>query len=117
MGHGTSDGMSMEGMIADMRRRSLVAALFSLPSVLWSPIGRAVLGFEVATPFGLRDEVWSLVLSLPVIGYSCSIFFVGAYQALRAHTLDMMVRVAVAVGAGGTYSVVVTLNDGGRRLL
>ncbi len=113
MGHGSSDGMSMAGMVADMRRRFLVAALFSIPIVLWSPIGRDVLDFHVAAPFGLRDDVWSLLLSLPVIGYSCSIFFVGAYQALRAHTLDMMVLVAVAVGAGWTYSVVVTLTGGG----
>jgi P-type Cu2+ transporter len=48
-----------------------------------------------------------------VIFYSCSIFFVGAVRALRARTLDMMVLVAVAVGAGWLYSVVVTLTGGG----
>ena len=37
---------------------------------------------------------------LPVIFYSAWIFFDGAYRALRARTLDMMVLVAVAVGAG-----------------
>ncbi len=113
MGHGGHGEMSMEGMVADMRRRFLVAAVFSIPIVLWSPIGRDVLGFSVAAPFGLRDDVWSLLLSLPVILYACSIFFQGAYQALRARTLDMMVLVAVAVGAGWVYSVVVTVTGGG----
>ena len=113
MGHGGHAAMSMDAMVADMRRRFLVAALFSIPIVLWSPIGRDVLGFTVAAPFGLRDDVWSLLLSLPVILYSCSIFFQGAYQALRARTLDMMVLVAVAVGTGWAYSVVVTLTGGG----
>ncbi len=113
MGHGGHDAMSMDGMVADMRRRFLVAALFSIPIVLWSPIGRDVLGFDVAAPFGLRDDVWSFLLSIPVIGYSCSIFFQGAYQALRARTLDMMVLVAVAVGTGWAYSVVVTFTGGG----
>ena len=113
MGHGGHGEMSMEGMVADMRRRFLVAALFSIPIVLWSPIGRDVLGSNVAAPFGLRDDAWSLLLSLPVIFYSCSIFFQGAYQALRARTLDMMVLVAVAVGAGWVYSVVVTVTGGG----
>jgi copper-(or silver)-translocating P-type ATPase len=113
MGHGASGAMSMEGMVADMRRRFLVAAVFSIPIVLWSPIGRDVLGFGVAAPFGLRDDVWSFLLSLPVIMYSCSIFFQGAYQALRARTLDMMVLVAVAVGTGWAYSVVVTFTGGG----
>jgi Cu2+-exporting ATPase len=110
MGHG---GMSMEAMVADMRNRFLVAAIFSIPILLWSPIGREVLGFTAAAPFGLRDDVWSLLLSLPVIFYSCWIFFDGAVRALRARTLDMMVLVAVAVGAGWLYSVVVTLTGGG----
>ncbi|MDF2738818.1 MAG: putative copper-transporting ATPase, partial [Actinomycetia bacterium] len=113
MGHGGHGGMSMEAMVADMRNRFLVAAIFSVPILLWSPIGREVLGFTAAAPFGLRDDVWSLLLSLPVIFYSCWIFFDGAVRALRARTLDMMVLVAVAVGAGWLYSLVITLTGGG----
>jgi Cu2+-exporting ATPase len=112
-GHGGHGGMSMAAMVADLRNRFLVAALFSVPILLWSPIGREVLGFDVPAPFGLRDDVWSLLLSLPVIFYSCWIFFDGAVRALRARTLDMMVLVAVAVGAGWLYSVAVTLTGGG----
>jgi Cu2+-exporting ATPase len=48
-----------------------------------------------------------------VVFYSCTIFFSGAVRALRAHTLDMMVLVAVAIGAGWLYSVGVTLTGGG----
>jgi P-type Cu2+ transporter len=112
-GHGGHGAVAMAAMVADMRNRFLVAAIFSIPILLWSPIGRDVLGFTVAAPFGLRDDVWSLLLSLPVILYSCRIFFDGAVRALRARTLDMMVLVAVAVGAGWGYSVVVTLTGGG----
>jgi Cu2+-exporting ATPase len=57
--------------------------------------------------------VFSLLLSLPVIFYSAWIFFDGAWRALRARTLDMMVLVAVAVGAGWLYSLGVTLTGGG----
>jgi len=113
MGHGGHAGMSMAAMVADMRNRFVVAAVFSVPILLWSPIGRDVLNFGVAAPFGLRDDVWMLLLSLPVIFYSCWIFFDGAVRALRARTLDMMVLVAVAVGAGWLYSLVVTLTGGG----
>jgi len=113
MGHGGHAGMSMESMVRDMRNRFLVAALFSIPILLWSPIGRDVLNFKVAAPFGLRDDVWLLLLSLPVIFYSAWIFFDGAVRALRARTLDMMVLVAVAIGAGWLYSLVVTLTGGG----
>jgi Cu2+-exporting ATPase len=112
-GHGGHAAMSMEDMERDLRNRFLVAAVLSVPILLWSPIGRDVLSFNAAAPFGLRDDVWSLLLSLPVIFYSAWIFFDGAWRALRARTLDMMVLVAVAVGAGWLYSLGVTLTGGG----
>jgi P-type Cu2+ transporter len=110
--HGHAEA-SMAAMVADMRNRFLVAALFSIPIVLWSPIGRDVFGFDAAVPFGLREDVFTLALSLPVIFYSCAIFFTGAVRALGNRTLDMMVLVAVAVGAGWLYSLAVTLTGGG----
>jgi Cu2+-exporting ATPase len=113
MGHGGHAGMSMDDMVRDMRRRFVVAAAFSVPILLWSPIGRDVLEFDTAAPFGLRDDVFMLLLSLPVIFWSSWIFFDGAWRALRARTLDMMVLVAVAVGAGWLYSLGVTLTGGG----
>ena len=114
MGHGGHGvGMSMDAMVRDMRNRFLVAAVLSVPITLWSPIGRDVLGFSAEAPFGLRDDVFSLLLSLPVVFYSAWIFFDGAYRALRARTLDMMVLVAIAVGAGWLYSLGVTLSGGG----
>jgi Cu2+-exporting ATPase len=113
MGHGEHAGMSMAAMVTDMRNRFLVAALLSIPIVAWSPIGRDVFGLDLPVPFGLREDVWALLLSLPVIFYSCWIFFDGAVRALRARTLDMMVLVAVAVGTGWLYSIVVTVTGGG----
>ena len=113
MGHGGHAGMSMDQMVRDMRNRFLVALVLSIPIMLWSPMGRDMFGFTVPAPFGLRDDVFTLVLSLPVVFYSAWIFFDGAWRALRARTLDMMVLVAVAVGAGWLYSVGVTLTGGG----
>jgi len=113
MGHGGHGAASMADMVRDMRNRFLVAAVLSVPILLWSPIGRDVLGFTTAAPFGLRDDVFLLILSLPVVFYSAWIFFDGAYRALRARTLDMMVLVAVAIGAGWLYSLGVTLTGGG----
>ena len=113
MGHGGHAGMSMDQMVHDMRNRFVVAVIFSIPILLWSAIGRDVLGFAAPAPFGLRDDVLQLLLSLPVIFYSAWIFFDGAVRALRARTLDMMVLVATAIAAGWTYSVVVTFSGGG----
>src|SRR6267143_2107847 len=84
MGHGGHAGMSMNAMVQDMRNRFMVAAVLSVPILLWSAIGRQVLHFGVPAPFGLRDDVFQLILSLPVIGYSARIFFDGAISALRA---------------------------------
>ena len=113
MGHGGDAAMSIDAMATDMRDRFLVAAVLSVPILLWSSIGRQVLHFGVPAPFGLRDDVFQLILSLPVIGYSAWIFFDGAVRALRARTLDMMVLVGVAIAAGWIYSVVITFRGGG----
>lgn len=58
------------------------------------------LAFTAPAPFGLRADVSSRLLSLPVVFSSAWIFLDGARRALRARTLDMTVPVAVAVGAG-----------------
>jgi P-type Cu2+ transporter len=106
--HADHAGMSMAAMARDMRNRFLVAVFLAVPIMLWSPMGEAILGRQLPTPFGVSPEVLQFVLSLPVIFYSSRLFFRGAVRALRARTLDMMVLVAVAIGAGWLYSVAVT---------
>jgi Cu2+-exporting ATPase len=107
-GHGGHAGMSMDEMVRDMRNRFLVAVVFAIPIAVWSELGDRIFGGVPPTPFGMRDDVWEFLLSLPVIFYSSWIFFRGAYFALRARTLDMMVLVAVAIGTGWLYSVAAT---------
>jgi Cu2+-exporting ATPase len=107
-GHGGHAGMSMAAMVRDMRNRFLVALVFAIPIAIWSPLGRSIFGSTPGTPFGMRVELWQLLLSLPVVLYSSQIFFAGAYRALKAETLDMMVLVAVAIGTGWVYSVAAT---------
>src|SRR5437879_9187466 len=110
MGHGGHADMSMEAMVQDMRNRFLVAAVLSVPILLWSAIGRQVLHFGVPAPFGMRDDVFELILSLPVIGYSGWIFFDGALRALKARALDMMAQVAGAHAPGWPHSVICTVH-------
>jgi P-type Cu2+ transporter len=107
-GHGGHAGLSMAEMVRDMRNRFLVAAVFAIPIALWSPVGEFLFGSTPPTPFGIGNDLWQFLLSLPVIFYSSWIFFRGAYVALRARTLDMMVLVAVAIGTGWIYSVAAT---------
>ncbi|MBI5309985.1 MAG: copper-translocating P-type ATPase [Actinobacteria bacterium] len=107
-GHGGHAGMSMQDMERDMRRRFLVALAFTIPTIVWSPVGESIFGSMPPTPFGLAEDIWMLLLSLPIVLYASSVFFTGAVRALRNRTLDMMVLVAVAIGTGWIYSVAAT---------
>ena len=107
-GHGGHAGLSMAEMVRDMRNRFAVALVFAVPIALWSPLGDTIFGSTPPTPFGMRESLWQFFLSLPVVFYSSTVFFKGAYWALRARTLDMMVLVAVAIGTGWLYSVAAT---------
>jgi Cu2+-exporting ATPase len=113
MGHPGHAGMSMESMARDMRNRFVVALVGALIITMYSHIGMDILKLHLPIPFGLRTDIWQLLVSLPVIFWSASIFFTGAVAALRARTLDMMVLVAVGIGTGWAYSVGVTLTGGG----
>ncbi len=107
-GEGGHAGMSMEAMARDMRNRFVLALIFTIPTVMWSMVGTELLRTELATPFDIDRDVWLLVLSLPIVLFASSIFFTGAFAALRARTLDMMVLVAVAIGTAWVYSVAAT---------
>ncbi|MDQ3859117.1 MAG: heavy metal translocating P-type ATPase [Actinomycetota bacterium] len=107
-GHGGHAGMSMAAMVRDMRNRFLVALVFAVLIAIWSPMGESLFGTTPPTPFGIGDDLWQFFLSLPVVFYSSTIFFAGAWRALRARTLDMMVLVAVAIGTAFAYSVAAT---------
>jgi Cu2+-exporting ATPase len=113
MGHPGHAGMSMESMARDMRNRFLVALVCALIITMYSHIGMDILKLHLPVPFGIRGDIWQLLVSLPVIFWSASIFFSGALRALRARTLDMMVLVAVGIGTGWAYSAGVTLTGGG----
>jgi Cu2+-exporting ATPase len=114
-GHGHHAGMPMGEMVADMRRRFLVALIFSIPIFIYSPIAAQVFGLRPAAPFGMRTDVLSLLLSLPVVFYSSAVFFRGAAAALRNRTLDMMVLVATSIAVGWTYSVLTVLGLAGEH--
>jgi P-type Cu2+ transporter len=71
--HGGHAGMSMDAMVRDMRNRFVVALAFAIPITMYSHIGMDLLGLLLPIPFGLRSDVWQLLLSVPVIFYSSSI--------------------------------------------
>ncbi len=110
MGHDMSDPAMAAAMERDMRTRFLVALLLTIPTVLLSPLGERLFGFE--TPDWLPADWVMLVLSTPVVFWSGSIFITGAWQALRHRTLDMSVLIATGVLTAWIASVGLLLIDG-----
>lgn len=106
MGHG--GGMTMDGMVRDMRDRFIVAFLLAIPIFLYSPLATEVFNLWLATPFGIEANVLAFVLATPAVLWSGKMFFVGAWRALRNRTLDMSVLVALSVGSGYLFSVAAT---------
>jgi P-type Cu2+ transporter len=100
-----------------MRNRFLVAVVFGVVITLWSRIGRDVLGFTVAAPFGLRDDVFQLALSLPVARQRPAAADRLPAWWLYGERLSARSGVALAVGLGGLLVVALpTCGGSGARL-
>lgn len=106
MGHG--GGMSMEGMVRDMRNRFLVSFILAIPVFLYSPLFTDTFGIQLPLPFGLSNEVLSFLLATPAVIYGGWVFYVGAYRGLKNRVLNMAVLVSLSVLAGYLFSVAAT---------
>jgi len=104
MSHDMSDPAMAAAMERDMRNRFVVALLLTIPTVLYSPLGRNFFGVDLPTP--IPAEWIMLLLSTPVVFWSGWIFISGSYHALRSRVLDMSVLIATGVLAAYSASVV-----------
>jgi Cu2+-exporting ATPase len=100
MGHGA--GGDMQSMVRDMRNRFWVALVFTIPIFVYSPMAGP---FKAPPPpFGLRLDVWLLILGSAAVLYPSWPFFVAAARALRNGVLNMAVLVVLSVGTGFVFS-------------
>ncbi|MEW5959494.1 MAG: heavy metal translocating P-type ATPase [Chloroflexota bacterium] len=106
MGHGA--GMSMEGMVRDMRNRFLVSFILAIPVFLYSPLFTDYFGLQLPLPFGLSNEVLSFLLTTPAVLYGGWVFYIGAWRGLKNGILNMAVLVSLSVLAGYLFSVAAT---------
>jgi P-type Cu2+ transporter len=104
MGHGP--GMSMQDMVRDMRNRFLVALIFSIPVMLYSPMGEMFGDFP--TPFGLDRKLFLFLVASAAIIYPAWPFFVAAWRAARNGVLNMATLVVLSVGTGYGFSIAAT---------
>ena len=101
MGHG--DNMDLPAMVRDIRNRFWICLVFAVPIFVYSPMGK--LFTPPAPPFGLRLNVWLLLLASGAILYPVWPFCVAAWRALTTRTLNMAVLVVLSVGTGYLFSV------------
>ncbi|HEY0100810.1 MAG TPA: heavy metal translocating P-type ATPase [Pyrinomonadaceae bacterium] len=87
-----------------LRRRFLVAAVFSAPVLL------IAMSHGSITLFNVSWINWAqLALTLPVIFYSGWPFYQGAWTSLKHRAADMNTLIATGTGAAFIYSLVVTI--------
>ncbi|MFO1151041.1 MAG: heavy metal translocating P-type ATPase [Alsobacter sp.] len=101
MGHGA--GGDMHAMARDMRNRFFIAALFAVPTMLFSQMGGMIGSIE--PPFGLDRNVLLFVLASGAVLYPGWPFYRAAFRALRNGVLNMAVLVLLSVGTGYVFSV------------
>jgi Cu+-exporting ATPase len=92
--------------IKDLKRRLIVGAILSVVIFVGSMPG--IFPFVTAIPEQIRFLVL-LVLSVPVVFWVGSRFFIGAYKAAKQATTDMNTLVAVGAFSAFAYSAFVTL--------
>ncbi len=94
-------------MELDIRNKFFFALIFTIPIILYSPLGTEFLGLNLPSPLPLP---WLLfILTTPVFFYSGWIFLYSTYFALRDKTLNMAVLIAVGITAAYAFSVLLTL--------
>jgi Cu2+-exporting ATPase len=103
MAHDMSDPDMAAAMEQDIRRRFWVALILTIPTVLYSSLGRNF--FHINLPEPLPRNWMMLILSTPVVFWSGWTFISGAYVALKNRALDMSVLIATGVLAAWGASV------------
>ena len=90
-------------MESELKRRFIVAAVFTIPVLILSPSVQGWAGYSLPP-----SPAWSILLVIfasIVILYGGFVFFKGSIAAFRMRTLDMNVLVSIALLAGYLYSI------------
>ncbi len=104
MEHGGLAGREMARLMEeDIRNKFYFALIFTVPIILYSPLGEKILRVSLLSPVPVP---WLLFfLSTPVFFYAGWIFLYSTYKALQARTLNMAVLIAVGITAAYGFSV------------
>jgi len=110
MAHDMSDPAMAAEMERNIRLRFWVALALTIPTVLYSSLGRDF--FHINAP-GIFPRNWTmLIFSTPVVFWCGWMFLGGAYSALKTRLLDMNVLIATGVLAAWGASVLLMVVAG-----
>lgn len=94
-------------MEIDIRNKFFFALVFTIPIILYSPLGTEFLKLDLPSP--IPTQWLLLILTTPVFFYSGWIFLYSTYFALRDKALNMAVLIAVGITAAYVFSVLLTV--------
>lgn len=108
MEHTGIEGSRMAHLMEkDIRNKFFFSLIFTIPIVLYSPLGSEYLKLNLPSPISTS---WLLfLLTTPVFFYSGWIFIYSTYFALKNKTLNMAVLIAVGITAAYGFSILLTL--------
>ncbi len=94
-------------MEEDIRNKFFFSLIFTIPIILYSPLGEKILRITLFSPIPIP---WLLfLLTTPVFFYSGWLFLYSTYKAIQAKTLNMAVLIAVGITAAYGFSVILTI--------
>ncbi len=112
MQHAEHKGREMKGhdhgaMIADFRKRFIVCAVLTVPTLMLSANLRSLLGLSMK-PLFTGESYVLFVLSSIIYGYGGYPFLKGFIDEIRTRAIGMMTLISVAITTAYFYSAAVT---------
>ena len=100
-------------MATMMRNTFFIAAAITIIELLYSPLGTRMLGLNLATPFGIPNNIFQFLLTTPIVFWGGKPFLSVAWKALLKRELNMATLIATGILTAYLYSVGATfLFDG-----
>ena len=94
-------------MEEDIRTKFFFSLLFTIPIILYSPFGKAILHINLPTPIPVN---WLLfLLTTPVFFYGGWLFLYSSYYEIKNRNLGMSVLIAVGITAAYLFSILLTI--------
>ncbi len=106
---GTGDGEEDDGEIRELKRKTVLAAILTLP-VLFLAFDSMIPGLSFESVLSPRIQAWlELAFATPVILWAGGMFFTRGWRSLINRSLNMFTLIMLGVGAAYAYSVTAVL--------